>query len=84
MDYVKQLAELVVKLTQKIKQQKQQIAELEAAQDSDELYYVKYQNVKKEKLDLEEKVAKLEMTIQMNNVELEKRNKLLLQYGVKA
>lgn len=83
MDYVKQLVNLVVKLTKKVNVLKSELKDLQEAQDSDELYYAKYQKAKAENLELENKIASLELTIQSNNFELEKRNRLLIQNNIR-
>lgn len=80
---LKQLMEIVSRQTAKILQLKEEIQTAQNLQDSDELYYSKYNKAKADNLELQNTIANLEMKLSQANFELERRNKALLKAGIR-
>lgn len=80
---LKQLMEIVSRQTVKILQLKEEIQTAQNLQDSDELYYSKYNKAKADNLELQNTIANLEMKLSQANFELERRNKALLKAGIR-
>lgn len=80
----KNLLELVSKLTSKVVTLKNEIKDIKSSQQSESVYYDKYQKLKSENLKLQEKISALEMKVSIANFELEKRNKTIMQQRGKS
>lgn len=80
---LKQLMEIVSRQTAKILQLKEEVQTAQNLQDSDELYYSKYNKAKADNLELQNTIANLEMKLSQANFELERRNKALLKAGIR-